>query len=76
MKTAQLDMDRQAVQVFIGEDHPEELRAAYQRIAELESTLGECREYFDGRADADFDQDGLIPNAEMKLLCEIDEVLS
>lgn len=44
MKLAELDMDRQAVQVFIGEGHPEELRAAYQRIAELESTLRECRE--------------------------------
>lgn len=55
---------------------PEELKAAYQRIAQLESALGEVREYFEERADADCDQDGFIPNTEMTMLCEIDEVLS
>lgn len=54
----------------------EELKAAYSRITKLESTLGEVREYFEERADADCDQDGFIPNTEMTMLCEIDEVLS
>lgn len=53
----------------------EELRAAYQRIKELESALGEVREYFEGKADADCDQDGFIPNEEMRMLVEIDESL-
>lgn len=30
--------------------------------------LTECEEYFDNRADADCDQDGFIPNKEMRLL--------
>jgi hypothetical protein len=67
---------------FVGDTAPakdaraEELRAAYQRIAELESALGECRDYFDDRADADCDQDGFIPNEEMRMMTAIDEVLS
>ncbi len=35
------------------------------------SVLAECEEYFDQRADADCDQDGFIPNEEMKLLSEV-----
>lgn len=54
---------------------PEELKAAYQRIAELEAVLGECQDYFEERADADCDQDGFIPNEEMRMLHSIDEVL-
>lgn len=53
----------------------EELNAAYERIKQLEGTLGECQSYFEKCADADCDQDGFIPNEEMALLCEIDEVL-
>ncbi len=34
----------------------------------LLAALLECDEYFDNRADADCDQDGYIPNAEMKML--------
>lgn len=57
------------------QSQPEELRACYQRIAQLETTLGEVREYFESRADADCDQDGFIPNTEMTMMIEIDEVL-
>jgi len=34
----------------------------------LMAALLECDEYFDNRADADCDQDGYIPNDEMKML--------
>lgn len=53
----------------------EELKAAYQRIAELTAELNECRGYFEERADADCDQDGFIPNDEMKRMISIDECL-
>jgi hypothetical protein len=66
--------DAAAISRSIDAKH-EELAAAYERIKQLEGTLGECREYFDQRSDADCDQDGYIPNEEMKLLCEIDEVM-
>ena len=45
---------------------------AYDALVEA---LNEAREYFDGRADADCDQDGFIPNEEMKILAEIDAAL-
>lgn len=35
---------------------------------DLLEALYECEDYFDNRADADCDQDGYIPNEEMKLL--------
>lgn len=38
---------------------------------ELLAALHECEEYFDNRADADCDQDGFIPNKEMRLLTEV-----
>lgn len=38
------------------------------QIARLRDALDECEDYFDNRADADCDQDGYIPNEEMKLL--------
>jgi hypothetical protein len=53
----------------------EELKAAYERIKELECLLGDLDDYFDGRSDADCDQDGFIPNEEMKLLTQIRELL-
>ncbi len=52
-----------------------ELAAAYERIKMLEAELLECREYFDQRADADCDQDGFIPNEEMRRVASIDECL-
>lgn len=42
---------------------------------ELFEALMECEEYFDDRADADFDQDGYIPNKEMRLLTIVRGVL-
>ena len=56
----------------------EELRAAYQRIAELTAELVECRDYFDNRADIsnEHDEDGSPrPNEEMRRLVSIDECL-
>lgn len=37
-------------------------------LSEAREALSECEEYFDNRADADCDQDGFIPNKEMRLL--------
>jgi hypothetical protein len=42
----------------------------------LVAALQECEEYFDDRADADCDQDGFIPNKEMRLLTEVREALA
>jgi len=41
----------------------------------LIGALQECEEYFDKRADADHDQDGFIPNEEMRLLTRVKEAL-
>ena len=54
----------------------EELRAAYDRIRQLEGMLGECREYFEDCSDVIDGSNGEpASNREMKLLIEIDEVL-
>lgn len=54
--------------------HP---RGEYVRISDVPSlsvpqdildALSEAEEYFENRADADYDQDGFVPNEEMKLL--------
>ncbi len=55
---------------------PEELRACYQRIAELETALSMCAEYFEDRSDViDGDYGIPAPNAEMRMLQEIEGVL-
>ncbi|MGO4316673.1 hypothetical protein [Agrobacterium sp. MCAB5] len=46
-----------------------------KRIADLIAVLVDCEDYFDGRADADCDQDGFIPNDEMRLLTAVREAL-
>lgn len=43
--------------------------------ADLIEALQECEDYFDQRSDADCDQDGYIPNEEMKLLQVVREAL-
>lgn len=53
----------------------EELKAAYERIKEMEFLLCDLDEYFDDRADADCDDTGFIPNEEMKMLTRIREFL-
>ncbi len=45
-------------------------------ITELVGALEEAEEYFDQRSDADMDQDGYIPNEEMKLLISLREALT
>jgi hypothetical protein len=55
-----------------------ELKANHLLIVsapDLLAALYECEAYFDNRADADCDQDGFIPNEEMKLLSEVREAL-
>lgn len=47
-----------------------------QQVAKLTSALVECGTYFEARADADCDQDGFIPNEEMRILVEVKEALS
>jgi hypothetical protein len=42
---------------------------------DLVEVLEECAEYFDGRADADHDETGFVPNKEMRLLTLIQEAL-
>ncbi|MGC4393749.1 hypothetical protein [Agrobacterium sp. M50-1] len=46
-----------------------------KRIAALIAVLVDCEDYFDGRADADCDQEGFIPNDEMRLLTIVREAL-
>lgn len=45
-------------------------------VAKMDEVLQECAEYFDGKADADTDSDGVHPNREMRLLTSIREVRS
>jgi predicted nucleic acid-binding Zn-ribbon protein len=52
----------------------EELRAAYQRIAQLEADLLECREYLEEHVDVvDGDYGEPAPNRAMQLVGMIDE---
>jgi hypothetical protein len=62
---------------YIGEDGS--LQANTRLVAaspDLLEALEACEEYFDNRADADCDQDGYIPNEEMKLLTLVRAALS
>lgn len=52
------------------------LTQANQDNAELLSFVHEAREIFDKYADADCDQDGFIPNAEMRGLTEADRLIA
>lgn len=49
------------------------LAAAYaaDRIEALESTLKDIEDYLAGIADCDMDQDGHVPNDEMRLLVQV-----
>lgn len=54
--------------------------AEFERGASIRPDVSEvllkCEEYFDNRADADCDQDGFIPNEEMKLLGEVRDAIA
>lgn len=55
----------------------EEIKAAYERITQLEATLTECQSYFENAADVvDGSYGEPAPNREMTLLIEIDGILS
>lgn len=57
-------------------DRDEELKAAYERIAQLEADLNECREFLEGQADVNDGSYGQpAPNRAMQLVCLIDESL-
>jgi len=53
-----------------------QVTALEEQIEELRKALGECEEYFDGRADADHNGERFIPNSEMSLLVAIRAALS
>ena len=44
-------------------------------LGKLEGALAECLDYFEDRQDADCDQDGFIPNEEMKMAQMVKEAL-
>ncbi len=48
-----------------------------QQLAEIYDTLVACEEYFEDRADADYEGDPLeaVPNEAMKMLSQVREVL-
>ena len=46
-------------------------KATTSREAKMIEALEICSEYFDNKADADYDQDGPIPNREMLILSQI-----
>jgi hypothetical protein len=50
--------------------------AMAKALIEAEDVLINAEEYFDNIADADIDQDGYVPNKEMRLLIEVREALS
>lgn len=57
------------------EDMAGELCQAERRHEQLKNLLLEVLDYLDGRADCDCDQDGFVPNEEMRLLCRIEAEL-
>jgi len=67
--------DLQAAQDALGEAEAliEDLEV---HIDESDAFLLALRDYLDQRADADCDQDGYIPNEEMRMLGELDALLA
>jgi predicted transposase YbfD/YdcC len=57
------------------EDMAGELADAVRREEQLTNLLHEVLDYLDQRADCDCDQDGFVPNEEMRLMMHIEEVL-
>lgn len=57
------------------ERHSNAASASRLYASQAKEALIECEEYFDDRADADCDQDGYIPNKEMRLLNTVREAL-
>jgi imidazolonepropionase-like amidohydrolase len=50
----------------------------YEQVAldMAREALDACEDYFDSRQDADCDQDGFIPNEEMRLLHQVSKALN
>ena len=53
----------------------DELRRALKLIEDMQEALVECEACFARFADADCDQDGFVPNEEMRLLSMVQAVL-
>jgi hypothetical protein len=53
-----------------------ETRQMWAALGAAREALDFCEDYFDKRQDADCDQDGFIPNEEMKLLSLVSKALS
>jgi hypothetical protein len=61
--------ERRAVEATRQRDEAlDALKASEERGLAAVEVLEQCEAYFDNRADADCDQDGFIPNKEMRLL--------
>ncbi len=61
------------------DDEYESLCESHKRLEatnkRLREALEECRDWFAERHDADCDQDGFIPNEEMKMTAMIDHIM-
>lgn len=68
--TRELAEEKESVEDLRAEVDRHSNAAAASRLyaSEAKDALIECEDYFDNRADADCDQDGYVPNEEMKLL--------
>lgn len=53
-----------------------QIKALIAALEECTDVLCECESYMDNRADADCDQDGFIPNEEMRLLNDVSRALN
>lgn len=75
--TRELAAEKESVEDLRAEVERHSNAAAASRLyaSEAKEALIECEDYFDNRADADCDQDGYIPNEEMKLLCVVRDAL-
>lgn len=77
MQTAQHQTPSRTIAIALPADRDEELKAAYERIAELEADLNECREFIEEQADvADGSYGEPAPNRAMQLVTMIDESLN
>ena len=70
------DRNGTAVADHLMEDQAAFIVRAVNAHQHLIEALQSAREYFDNLSDADHDGDGFVPNAEMRLVSEIDEALA
>lgn len=68
--------EKQIIWALVGKSAREQDEWMSARHREMLAMLYDVAEFLDQRADADCDQDGFIPNAEMRLLSEVREVIA